>query len=293
MINLFRAEWVKIAGNRWVTSCLLWIFPLAAVGLVTILAIILALSSSARTGFIEEPATWTEVAVGAWDFVNNPAGRLVILAFTAVVFAGEYQWGTWKNTIPRSQRTALILVKFATLGVLVVVAFVLMSVLATIGVGIDTLIAGGTYGPEVTGEVVSDFLGDYALQASTAFTGTLIAAGYAALAAMITKSILGGIVVSFVITFAENLLIVPLALLAWLLDMPRILYVYRVTPGYNLLNVTSWVRQDMPTGFEVDVGDVSRTVTDSLEFSIAVLALWVFGLVFVTVALFRRQDITT
>jgi len=296
MRDLFRAEWLKIAGNRWVAGCLVWIFPLGALAFLLVVGAILLLSSSARQGFRQdEAALWTEQAIGVWSFPNNPLGRLILLGFTAVVFAGEYQWGTWKNIVPRNRRFSLVVVKFAALGVFVVLAFALMSVLWALGWGVLTRIAGTPYGPRVTTDVIRDFAGDYVLAASLAFTSTIIAAGYAALAGMLTRSILGGVIVGFAVTFAENLSIVVLLLIGWFLDIPKAVLAYRFTPGYNLLNVASWISEKAPGVVRpYENGAHSEIVlSDSLEFSVLVLAVWVVGLVLLTGLLFRRQDITS
>jgi ABC-type transport system involved in multi-copper enzyme maturation permease subunit len=258
--------------------------------------VILALSSSARAGLRQdETLLWTEQAISMWNFPNNPVGRLILLGFTAVVFAGEYQWQTWKNVVPRNRRAALILIKFLALGVFVVLAFSLMSVLWTAGWAVLTHIADAPYGPRVTWAVLQDFGEDYALAAGLAFTSTLIAAGYAALAAMVTRSILGGVIAGFALTFAENLSIVALMLIGWFLDIPRIVHLYRLTPGYNLINVASWINENAPNTMRpFEEGKYSGIVfSDSLEFSLAILALWVFGLIALTVFLFQRQDITS
>ncbi|MEW6579276.1 MAG: hypothetical protein AB1435_08780 [Chloroflexota bacterium] len=296
MRDLFRAEWLKIAGNRWVAGCMVWIFPFGTVAFILIAGTILLLSSSARQGFRQdEAALWTEQAIGVWSFPNNPVGRLILLGFTAVVFAGEYQWGTWKNIVPRNRRFSLVVVKFVALGVFVVLAFALMSVLWASGWWVLTQIAGASYGPHITAEVIRDFAGDYALAASLAFTSTIIAAGYAALAGMLTRSILGGVIVGFAVTFVENLSIVALLLLGWLLDIPKAVLVYRFTPGYNLLNVASWISEKAPGVVRpYEDGTHSEIVlSDSLEFSVLVLAVWVVSLVLLTGLLFRRQDITS
>lgn len=296
MRDLFRAEWLKIAGNRWVAGCMVWIFPLGALAFTLIAGIILLWSSSARHGFRQdEAALWTKQAISVWSFLNNPLGRLILLGFTAVVFAGEYQWGTWKNIVPRNRRFSLVLVKFVALGVFVVLAFALMSALWAAGWGVLTRIAGASYGPRVTADVIRDFAGDYALAASLAFTSTIIAAGYAALAGMLTRSILGGVIVGFAVTLAENLSIVALRQIGWFLDVPKAVLVYRFTPGYNLLNVASWISDKAPSEVRsYGVGTHADIVlSDSLEFSVLVLAVWVVSLVLLTGLLFRRQDITS
>jgi ABC-2 type transport system permease protein len=295
MRDLFRAEWLKIAGNRWVAGCLVWIFPLLAVGFVIVVGAILALSSPARHGFQNDtPAKWTEQAIGVWNIPNNPVGRLILLGFTAVVFAGEYQWNTWKNIVPRNRRVLLIVIKFIALGAFVVLAFVLMSIIWTLGYGLLTQIAGASYGPRISEKVMTTFAGDYALAASLAFTSTIIAAGYAALAGLFTRSILGGVLVGFAATFIENLSILGLVIIGYFLNIPRIVHLYRLTPGYNLTNVASWINDSHAVDMKVDVSSkVSYVFSDGLTFSVVVLVAWIIGLIALTAFLFRRQDITS
>ncbi|NDJ76753.1 MAG: hypothetical protein GYB65_10885 [Chloroflexi bacterium] len=293
LYNLFRAEWLKVAGNRWVTSCLIWVFPIMGAVAIVVFTLIVALSAPARDSFAEEPPLWTEQALEVWNLVNNPVGRMILLGFTGVVFAGEYQWNTWKNTVPRNRRVALILMKFFTVGLFVVVAFVAMSIIMTLGMGFLTQLVGTPYDPKPTQEVLSDFAEDYLLQASTAFTATIIASGYVALAGMLTRSILGGVLIGFGITFFENLSIVGLFLLAQLLDVPDLVTLYRFTPGYNLTNVTNWINANEAARVEMVVRDTDVFITETLEFSLILLAVWVIGLITITALLFQRQDITT
>src|SRR5690606_8593044 len=294
MVNLFRAEWTKIAGHRWLTSCLIWIFPVGAVGFTVAMSAILLLSESARTSFAADTVTWTETLVGAWSFLNNPLGRLLLIGFTAVMFAGEYQWQTWKNLIPRNRRAALILNKFLALSVFVVFAFALMSVLLTVGMGLLRAIAGASYGPDITAEVLRTTTADYTRSAGLGFLSTLIAAGYAALAGMFSRSILGGVLVAYGLTIAENLSLVALLLIAIFLDFRAIVHLYRFLPGYNLQNLDSWFRIGEPAPLEIAFSGTDRLVVrDSAEFSALVIAAWVVGLIGLTVYLFRRQDITS
>ncbi|MBN1562199.1 MAG: hypothetical protein JXA10_00040, partial [Anaerolineae bacterium] len=239
---------------------------------------------------------WTDAAISIWDIPNNPFGRMILLGFAAVVFAGEYQWRTWKNIVPRNRRAVLLLMKFIALGVFVVVAFVLMSIIWSIGWGVLAQIAGVDYGPAITGQVLADFAQDYTKQASLTFTSTMIAAGYAALAGMVTRSILGGVLVSFGITLFEGGLILGLMLIGWLLDIPRIVHIYQYMPFYNMANVTSWINDHValamrPYGEDHEYSYI--VFSDSLAFSLIVLAVWVIGLYALIAYLFQRQDITT
>jgi hypothetical protein len=288
-IRLFRAEWQKIIGNRWATGCMIWIFPALAVLVILLLFVGAALSSSFRESINAEPARWTEIAIFPWVIPNNPLGRGLLIGFTAVLFAGEYQWNTWKVVVPRSQRVPLILMKFLTVALFVLFAFTLMSILLTLGMGLLHVMVGASYGPSVDGDVLSNFVEDYGLQMLFAFMTTIIAAGYAAFAAMITRSILGSAITAIVASIGETFLIIPLALLASLFKMDSIMHVYRFVPSWNLINLFSWLTEDQPSQLEMPSGEI---VVDSLLFSEVVLACWVVGLIVLTAYLFQRQDIT-
>ncbi|MCD4685034.1 MAG: ABC transporter permease [Anaerolineae bacterium] len=298
MLNLFRAEWTKTAGNRWVTGFMLWIFPVGALAFVIVMALMVALVPSMRTddgvkNLGLDDVVWTEQAISVWDFANSLIGRLIMLAFTSVVFAGEYQWGTWKNIVPRRQRASLMLVKFLTVALFVVFAFTLMSIFIGGGLVVIAEIAGGSHGPRVTGDVVAQFAQDYAQHAGLAFTLALIAASFAALSGMATRSILGGVIVSVIITYAEGLSVLPLALLGYLFDFPKLVYGYRITPSYNVANVKSRITRGSCEAANISFFDDILDFSDSLEFSAVMLAVWVIVLVGLTAYLFREQDITT
>jgi ABC-type transport system involved in multi-copper enzyme maturation permease subunit len=299
VFNLFRAEWIKIMGNRWVTAFLILIFPVGMLAFVVVMSVLLALvpsmradESAARLGL--DRAEWTEQAIESWAVPNSLLGRLVMLGFTVVVFAGEYQWQTWKNVVPRNRRTALIVIKFLAVAVFVVLAFMLASIIFAVGWGVMVKIAGGTYGPPITRDVLADFAGDYLRQAWLAFTLTLIAASFAALAGMFTRSILGGVLVGVMFTYAEGLSILGMVLIARLVDFPRLVYLYRLTPSYNVANAQSWLTSGRPAGVQGEgtfLGNI-LDFSDSLNFSVAVLTLWVIGLITLTAYLFQKQDIT-
>ncbi len=111
--------------------------------------------------------------LGAWNIPNEMFGRIILIAFTAVIFAGEYQWGTWKNLLPRRRRVPLIVNKFVTLGAFVVVAFGAASLIAGLGMFLPVKIAGGQYGPPLAAALQSDFVRNFAVQAATPFTATI------------------------------------------------------------------------------------------------------------------------
>ncbi len=295
-LNLLRAEWLKATGHRKAAFFLIWIFPVGTLALMVLLIgpplLVPAWRADMRAGFELASVDWRAQAIGAWKFANSALGRTMMLAFTAVLFAGEYSWDTWKNTLPHQRRSAVVLAKFVTVGLLVLLSFTLMALIAVVGMGLLTRVVGGQYGPAPTADVLRGFAADYMRQAGLAFTLALIAAGYAALASMFTRSILGGAIVSIIATYGEGLSLLGLVLLANLLGAPALLNLYRLTPSYNVDNIQTWLTEGTSAGAQMGEYIEAVTFSDGVAFSAAMLATWVVGLLTLTAFIFRRQDIT-
>ncbi len=294
MPDLFRAEWLKIAGNRWAAGLLIWIFPIGA-GIISLLAVgLVYVSDGFRLTIQADPGQWTDQVLTAIRLPSNILGRMLVITFAVVIFAGEYQWRTWKNIVSRRRRAELVLAKFATFAVFVLTAFILMAVIWGLGRGLVVSAAGGHYGPDLAIPVLTDFAREFGLELVLVFTAVLIAAGQAALIAMVFRSILGGILTALAFTLAEPLLFGALLLASLTLKRPYLVRLYRAVPYYHIENVSSWVRLGLPG--DVFAGfsglDPALRFTDSLGASIAALLGWAVGLVVLITWLFRRQDIT-
>jgi len=287
MTNLFLSEWKKVVGNHLAVGTLIWIFPIATLMLIALYLVGVLFSPVLRQQVASTPGDWTQIVGYTWNIANNTFSQLVILAFTGIVFGGEYQWGMWKNLVYRRRRTHLVLMKFFVLGLFVALSFVSMTIIAGVGVGAVTKLAGGEYGPALTSDVLASFLPDYFLQATITFTATLIAASYTAIAAMLSRSILGGVLIGFLFALAETAILLPLTLIARLFDVPQLVRVYHFMPSYNLANISSWVNQNTPYNIFSEY-----SVPHTLPASLVIVSLWVIGLLALTVYLFRRQDIT-
>ncbi len=293
MVSLFRAEWQKTTGNRWAVGLLIWIFPAAAIGM-SILAIVISALSSDYREYLQMlgPIPWNTRMIETVSFMNNEVGRLIILAFTAIMFAGEYQYGTWKNLVPRRRRVPLILMKFIALAVFVVVSIIAFSIIAVMGTWITSSMAGIEFGPALTPEIAGEFLGDYLLQLLITLSATFIASGYAAAAAMITRNILGSLLVGFILSLGETTVLILTLILYNVLKLPvQIMSLYQFTPGYNLANISAWVKNG--AGFSYRVAVDYSLQPFSMEASLLIIALWIVGLIALTLFLFRRQDITS
>ena len=285
MINLLKAEWRKIFNNRLLMCCLIWIWPALACAAIGIFSIVLLLNNEARND--AEPFLWTEVALGPWQLLNNPLGRLMLMGFAVTVFAGEYQNQTWKTILPSNRRLVILITKYIAMGSFIVIAFTLMMVLVVIGFGIINMIVGFGYPPDLTGEVLQEFLGDLALNASMTFISMLIVASIAILVALFTRSILIGMIAGVFFSILEFLGLPLLLLLAanilrqeWIFDFVRYL------PSFNIENIVLWVNTDTTITNYLEEG-----VSASIEFSVTMIMIWLFGLIGLSMFIFQRQDI--
>lgn len=285
---MFYGEWQKIAGNRWAVSFLIWIFPAAALLVMTGAVLLALFSQDFRTAQLELGINpWNVTLIESWQPVSNEFGRWIIIAFAAFVFAGEYQHGTWKNLITRRSRIRLILNKFLTFSVFVLVAMLLMSIILGIGPGIVAAILGIDYGLGSAGDVMGEFLRDYILQMFVVLTIAFIAACYAAIAAMYTKNVLSSVILGVLLTIAENGLLAFIGLIQWLFNID-LLFIYQFTPTYNLANISSWITSGVGHGV---FGDQLPIL--SLEQSLLIMVVLVAGLISLAVFAFQRQDIMT
>ncbi|MDH3944554.1 MAG: ABC transporter permease [Anaerolineae bacterium] len=293
MINLLRAEWIKIVKYRVLMGFLIWLNPVGQGAFVTIAAIVALFSrESALPMAMTSSHQWTTDMMAPWAIITffpiNIIGRLLPLAFMAVVFAGEYEWDTWKNIIPRSQRVHLFLAKYAVLASLVTTSILATGLISALGFATNHKILGLDYGPEFNLETFSDFLGDYGQQLLLGLLSLLILAGVAALAAIITRSILGGLLASLGISVVEPMSLALLMFLRSIVNIPGIIKVYLMTPSFHLDNARSWFLEDLPLAATY----VPDGTAISLGLSLTVLAVWAFGLTGLAAYLFQKQDIT-
>jgi len=294
MINLLRAEWKKTIWNYRLTGFLVWVYPVGVAGFYLVMVIGGIFSREWAEGMVGTGSgRWTEDALGVWGlilaFPFNILSRMLPLAFMATVFAGEYQSGMWKNLIPRSRRAHLILAKMTVLIVLIALALMAASLVTVAGQGAGRRLVGWEYGPAFSGEELASFAIHYA---QTVFLGLLvliILAGIAALAAILSRSVLGGLLVGFGFSVLDSLSMYVLMLLARIFSVPDIVRLYRFTPGCSVDNAQSWFR----TGSAIRLPFENFSTGPDLAFSLAVLAVWAVGLTALVLAVFQRQDITS
>lgn len=127
----------------------------------------------------------------------SPLTLLFVLIAAAVLFAGEYRWETWRLLAPRNSRLNLMLAKlgvFAVGCVFTILAIALANLISVLA-GSAMTHAAVTW----TGTPGSSFILSLLKQFAITWAQLLQAGAVVALAAVLTRSILGSVMIPLVI----------------------------------------------------------------------------------------------
>ena len=231
--------------------------------------------------------------MGGWDMISvfpgSIFGRVLPLAFFAVVFAGEYQWGTWKNLVPRTRRLILFLSKCIVATLTVVFTILLMAPISSGGQALLCKVGEVAYGPAFSAEVLQSFASDFSSSSLIGFLALLMTLGFAALASVLSRSILGGFLGGFGFSMVETMALGLLVFIRNLFNVPEIINLYRFAPVFNLENLRTWLFQGHANQGEF----VGMTVTYSVGQSLAVMTVWILLPLILAILFFQRQDLTS
>ncbi len=109
----------------------------------------------------------------------------------------------------------------------------------------------------------------------------------AALAAVVTRSILGGLLAGFGLSVLEPMSFMVLLLLQRVFDWAEVINLYRFAPTYNLDNARAWLANG--EGF-LQPG-MTLAEPPALGVSLLLLVAWIGLLLGGAVLAFQRQDI--
>lgn len=289
MGDAIRAEWLKITHYRWLTGLMVWIFPMGALALMAMFLIISLLSGPQQqlnTGALN--LDWTTQMLSPWLMVSNALGQWIVVSFAAVVFAGESGWHTWKNILTRAPRHAILVAKFVTVIGLFFIALNMMAIILGVGSALIVQVNTGAIQPVINAETIRQFAQAYAIQLLNGTFAITLSTVYAALGALIARSVIAGVMAGIVINLIDQLAYPILYYLGLLFNQPEWVTGTLLTPSYNLQNVASWA--SIGQGYQLSVLGSSTSAPD-VAFSIAVVVLWIAGLSGLLVGLFRRFDI--
>lgn len=281
MLDAIRAETLKLRRHR-ATWLMVWIFPVV-VGLIVVGSLIY--HTVAGLGAPSPPvdaATWIRDSTFLLRFPASAPGRCLTAGFAALVFAGEYGWNTWKLVVPARVRWHLIVAKLVvTLG-FVVAAAVAADLIGLISNGIDWL--GGEATP--AGLTLAGIATAHGRAIAFALAPIVYTVAFAALFAILTRSLLAAVILSVALVIAQGLL--PLAAVFGYARAPGLtLALVKGLPFYHTLNIGAWARG---AGLVLPLGPGS-IVGLPLTTSLAAIGACVVAAVAVIIGRFTRQDL--
>lgn len=281
MFDAILAEALKLRRHR-ATWLMVWIFPIV-VALVTVAVLLYhAVAGAPAPSPDKGAAAWIADNTLLLRFPASSAGRSLTAGFAALVFAGEYGWNTWKLIVPARRRWQLIAAKWAVTFGFVAAAMIAADLIGLAATGIE--IARGDAVPTgvTTGAVA------FAHFRAGAFALVPIAStiAFAAMFAILTRSLLAAVILSFALLIVEGLL--PIAAIYFYPRAPGLIeLLVQALPFYNLANTAVWAKG---AGMKLMLGP-GETVAMSLAASLAVIGAWIAATAAVTLARFSRQDL--
>jgi ABC-type transport system involved in multi-copper enzyme maturation permease subunit len=163
------------------------------------------------------------------------------------------------------------------------------SILTVLLQSLAHAIEGVYYGPEFTYAAAIDTLRAYIFEAILTSISLLILGTFAAIAAMLTRSVIGSLLLSFGLSMVDLLSIMLFLILGKIFNKPELISLYQFTPSYNLENIRvelfdHYAEFESLPGFAADL---------NIGNSLSILSIWIIVLMSLAIWLFQRQDITT
>ncbi|HEX8365405.1 MAG TPA: ABC transporter permease [Allosphingosinicella sp.] len=281
MLDALSAELLKLRRHK-ATWSLVWLYPIGFT-LIFLIGIIVGIAGGDAPEQQSLPE-WLENTAFAWYVPRNSVGRVMIAAYVAVVFAGEYGWNTWKLIVPHRSRGALIAAKYAAVLILFALAFLATALLSTLGIWTDSVATGDTIPAGVTAGAL---LGEHGRGALAALPPFAVTVACVSLAAILTRSTIAALVIAIVLISIEQLIFSFGPILS--MRFPAIVWpLYHALPGYHLANLFEWIGEAKALSVEFPGG---RIVSLGWATSLAVVTAWIVVPAAATFAAFRRQDI--
>ena len=180
----------------------------------------------------------------------------------------------------------------------------MLVLVVVIGFGLASLITGtaNLVGRHITDVPYSPVFnvasfGEFLIAFAKATTLGLLSITYlgtlAAVAAILTRSILGALLVSYGLSLLDALSLGILALIKQLFNLSAdVLNLYQLTPTYHIENLWSWIFFDQAA--TTLAGKLAFfNSAPSMALSALIYGLWIVALITVVILLFQRQDLAS
>ncbi|MBB4840255.1 hypothetical protein HNP52_003347 [Sphingomonas kyeonggiensis] len=280
MLDAVRAEALKLRRHR-ATWMMVWLYPIVTTLLVVGILIYGAFSAH-TTGEERSAAKWIADSALLWKVPGSGPGRFLIAGFSAVVFAGEYGWNTWKLIIPARARWQLIAAKWVVAFGFVMIAFIAADLILLFGEWL-----GSFQGDKIPAGVTLGAVAKAHWQAAgNALVPILFTIAFAALFAILTQSILATVILSIAIVVIEGLF--PfIALWAHQYAAGLVTALVKFLPFYHMTNLANWAKG---TGLTLPLGP-GDVVAFNWGASLWIVTAWILAAGALTQFRFLRQDL--
>lgn len=282
MLDAVAAEALKMRRHRG-TWLMVWIYPIA-ISLIALASLIYyQFAPASPSGDPQSAAAWIDDSAMFWRAPGSAPGRILIAGFVALLFAGEYSWNTWKLIIPARRRWQLVGAKWAVAVSFVFVAFVVTDLIVLAREWVRTL--QGSEMPQ--GVTVPSVLVAHAHAAAHALFPISYITAFAAMFAVLTRSILATIIISIGLVIIEGMLgVLGVFFYARAPDITR--FLIEALPPYHIQNLIVWATTD--SGLICPLGPGASVALGWMT-SVIVSFAWIGLAMAITLLHFLRQDL--
>ncbi len=287
MINLIRAEWLKLSRRplSWILLILFLVLLVAQISTQFALTVGMPVRSDIVSAQFEEwrrSVLFPGIFATALSHVNSLGGIFAVI-FTAGAIGSEYSWGTLRTQLARDPaRDRYLLAKLTTIMLMLATATLLATLLASLLSAILSPLLGAAI--EITPGDLMNLL-PATLRALYVLLPYVLLTAYATL---LTRSVLGGLAIGLSYIIVETGF-GALALLRVLGGVWAL--VYNLTIGQNINTLTLMNRHAFGLRPETTAPLDLTQLPSPLQATIVVAVYSVIFLAFALV-LFRRRDIT-
>lgn len=287
MINLIRAEWLKLSRRplSWILLILFLVLLVAQILTQFALTVGMPVRSGIVSAQFEEwrrGVLFPGIFATALSHVNSLGGIFAVI-FTAGAIGSEYSWGTLRTQLARDPaRDRYLLAKLMTIMLMLATATLLATLLASLLSAILSPLLGAAI--EITPGDLMNLL-PATLRALYVLLPYVLLTAYATL---LTRSVLGGLAIGLSYIIVETGF-GALALLRVLGGVWAL--VYNLTIGQNINTLTLMNRHAFGLRPETTAPLDLTQLPSPLQATIVVAVYSVIFLAFALV-LFRRRDIT-
>jgi ABC-type transport system involved in multi-copper enzyme maturation permease subunit len=230
-VGLVRGELLKLS-RQWMT----WIILVLYLGGTTLLFLLLSSGDSTKNALAHDKLSYLYIMVTLPSLVMRIFGGIFLIIITAYLVGLEYQSGTIRIILARGiGRVQFFLAQLTTALLVVVMLFVGWTLVNVVGMGITTLALGGSL--DVIQAANADFwreIGIYALTILMSMTLTVL---MTATVTVVGRSLAFGMSVGLAWFAVDNLLALPMMLIAMFLhqDWPKQITGYLLGLTLNIM----------------------------------------------------------